>query len=280
MMKKKIIIYLVLVGWTSMLSACSNDDDHGSEGPGDAVQKAFQAKYPGAVSVDWEKYGDYQQVEFSWKGNETDAWFYEDGTYLLSLSQIAYTSLPEVVTQAVKTGSYAGWLPDQEAQLAESAWEGKYYIVEVSKTGFGDRELYYTTEGLLHKEVVEDYDGDQLPLWMNNFMKVKYPQAVFLQGEKILDGMYTVYFLDTKRLATTWFYANQQWRYTSWPVLKSDVPAVVLDVLKGEAYQAFQIRSVEYRQTSSGDYYYFDLYREGSEDVKVKISPEGEIVLN
>ena len=68
---------------------------------------------------------------------------------------------------------------------------------------------------------------------------------------------------------------------TSWPVLKTDVPQVVLDVLKGEAYNSFFIASVQYIEYASGsDVYHFVLQKEHSMDISVEIDPQGNLVLD
>lgn len=285
-MKKRGIVLFVLACLAVSFSACNDDDDNNNgqpDQPGQpetAVTTAFNGKYPGAAGVEWETQGMYQKADFIYQSAEREAWFYKDGTWMLTISQLSYAALPAAVSQAVAGGIYAGWTPVQEAQLFEPALLPVAYIVEVDRQGSDSRELYCSADGLLRKEVNEDYDANEMPSWMSSFLKQKYPQALLLQGEKILDGMYTAYLLNGRHFCTTWFYRDQTWNYTGWPVEKNDVPAVVLNVLKGAAYQDFLIRSVEYRQTSSGDYYYFDLYREGSLDVKVKITPQGELVLN
>ena len=60
-----------------------------------------------------------------------------------------------------------------------------------------------------------------------------------------------------------------------------DRPQVVLDVLKGEAYNSFSIASVQYIEYASGsDVYHFVLQKEHSMDISVEIDPQGNLVLD
>ena len=68
---------------------------------------------------------------------------------------------------------------------------------------------------------------------------------------------------------------------TSWPVLEANVPQVVLDVLKGEAYNSFSIASVQYIEYASGsDVYHFVLQKANAMDISVEIDPQGNLVLD
>lgn len=271
-----ILVFLACVG--TVFSACSDDDDNNAV-PG-VVENAFNAKYPGASAVEWDKHGDYSEVDFVYQNVETEAWYYKDGTWLLTTSDVLYTSLPETVTTALASGLYSSWTPDNTAEIFEQANTDIRYIVEVSKAGNTDRELYFQADGEMHKEVIADYDRSELPAWMKSFVRKTYPRAYDLQGEEMADQRFTLYIFLDSRMGTIYFFRDQTWDYTTYPIPEADVPAVVLEVLNGEAYEGYQIRSVEYRESAAYNYYYFDLYKAGSLDIKVKIKPNGELVLS
>lgn len=278
MKTKMVLMLLTVLSWG--VAACDKDDSDSGQ-PDNAVQTAFEAKYPGAADAEWKQKGDYSCIDFQWKGQDKEAWFYKNGGWLLTVSHLPFSSLPRQVIQAVAQDfTYASWTPDREAEILEQALSDPFYIVEVSKAGNTDRDLYYTSEGNLRREVVEDFEEGQLPAAISAFLAQHYPQALVFEGERWRDEMFSVYFFQTGRVCTALFDREQQWQYTSWPVAVSDIPAAVLNTLQGEAYKDFQIQTVEYRQVPAREYYYFHLSREGYVAMPVKIYPDGQLVLN
>ena len=277
-MKTRMTMLMSLAIAGMIFSGCGNDDDH--DAVSGVVEKAFNSKYPGVSTVEWEKHGDYSEVDFVYQKMSSEAWFYKDGNWLLTISDIAYSALPQAVTTALNSGLYASWTPDKQANIFEQATAAVWYIVEVSKTGESDRELYFLADGEMHKEVTEEYDRNELPGWMNTFLKKNYPHAYYLLGEEMSDGRFTLYLFQGKRMGTVYFFRDQTWEYTTYPISEEEVPGVVMAVLGGEAFEGYQIRSVDYREAPAGKYYYFDLYKSGSLDMKVKISPDGQLLLN
>ena len=57
-----------------VFAACHDDDDDDDKGytPGKSVVAAFEAKFPNAVAVSWEKKGEYEKAEFHQNGQEVD----------------------------------------------------------------------------------------------------------------------------------------------------------------------------------------------------------------
>lgn len=272
-MKTGILTWIVLGG--CCLAACSDNDD--DQRPKTLVEQAFEAKYPGATEVDWENYGKYSKVDFLYQGTDSEAWFYRDGAWLLTESEIAYSALPAVITQAVSTGKYSSWIPETDAIVFQQSLIPILYIVEVKKAN-EDRDIYYDEEGQIRKEVVEDYGSENLPSWMKSSISKEYPQAMTIEAEKLLDGMYTAYLLNGSKMGTMWFTAANQWWYTAWPIEEKEVPAAVLKVLEGEAYRDFSIQSVEYRDTPERSFYRFMLGRTGSMSIHVNVSPQGHVI--
>ena len=152
------------------------------------------------------------------------------------------------------------------------------YRLEIEK---GNEELviYFDEKGELVKEVNED--ASSLPSVVSSFITRQYPKALVVTIDRWQDGMLEVGILDASLVKEVLFDRNNDWLKTSWPVLKADVPQVVLDVLEGEAYNSFTIGSIQYIDYASGsDVYHFVLQKENSLDISVEIDPQGNVILN
>lgn len=152
------------------------------------------------------------------------------------------------------------------------------YRLEIEK-GNEDMLIYFNEKGELVKEVNEE--ASTLPTTVSGFITQQFPKALVVTVDRRLDGMLEVGILDNSLVKEVLFDRDNGWMKTSWPVLKADVPQVVLDVLKDEAYNSFSIAGVQYIEYASGsEVYRFVLQKEHSMDMSVEIDPQGNLVLN
>lgn len=129
------------------------------------------------------------------------------------------------------------------------------------------------------REVNEN--ASTLPVTVSSFITQQYPKALVVNVDRLRDGMLEVGILDDSLVKEILFDQNDDWMKTFWPVLEADVPQVVLDVLKGEAYNSFSIANVQYIEYASGrDVYHFVLQKEHFMDMSVEIDPQGNLVLD
>lgn len=277
-MKSQILLGVILLaGW---ITGCQEDNNNADiYTPQTEAEKAFALKYPDAVGVEWETHGEYEEVDFLDQNREMESWFYKDGTWLLTSGEISYTALPGAVTAAITQGMYGSWMPDNEAKTFEEVNGDLQYQVEVYRNR-EERELWYSKAGDLLREITEEYDGNNLPVWMKQFLQEKYVRSLEIGGEKLLDGRFAVYVLTPQQVKTAWFSAAKEWEYTVSPVHMDQVPAVVKDVLGWEAYKDYTVSEAEYRETPSGEWYRFGLIRPGSVLFHIEVTPQGQLVLN
>lgn len=282
-MKFKFTLLAVLLVGALAFVACNNDDDKdGDYLPNSTVIHAFNTRYPTAGQVSWSASGSYQKAEFTLNGNECDAWFDNQGTWLLAQTDMPYASLPQAVKTGFSQSFYAQWQVDDAGQLERLDMPTLYWL-EVENGG-NEMTLYFNEEGLLVKEVTGDH-GEGSPIVLSqkirSFIAQKYPSAVIVDADPLADGMTEVDILDGGRVKELLFSTSEEWLYTKWEVAESEVPQVVLSVLGGEAFQGYGIDDVEYRVYASGqEYYHFELEKTGSLDMTVNIDPQGNIVLN
>lgn len=279
-MRGRILMVTLWMASLFVFAACHDDDDDDDKGytPGKSVVEAFEAKYPNAVSVSWEKKGEYEKAEFRQNGQEVDAWFDQSGQWMMSETDILFSNLPTEVKNGFSGSIYSSWKVDDDAEILERLNMPTVYRLDIEK-GTEEMVIYFNEKGELVREVNEE--SSTLPAAVSNFITQQYPKALVVNIDRWQDGLLEVGILDASLVKEVLFDRENNWMKTSWPVLEANVPQVVLDVLKGEAYNSFSIASVQYIEYASGsDVYHFVLQRANSMDISVEIDPQGNLVLD
>lgn len=278
-MRGRILMVTLWMASLFVFAACHDDDDDDDKGytPGKSVVAAFEAKFPNAVAVSWEKKGVYEKAEFHQNGQEVDAWFDASGQWVMTETDVLFANLPAEVKTGFNESIYSAWQVE-DVDMLERLNMPTVYRLEIEK-GNEEMLIYFNEKGELVKEVNEE--ASTLPMAVSSFITEQYPKALVVTVDRWQDGMLEVGVLDGSLVKEILFDRNNGWMKTSWPVLKADVPQVVLDVLKGEAYNSFSIASVQYIEYASGnDVYHFVLQKEHSMDISVEIDPQGNLVLD
>ena len=108
-MNLKFLLLAVILGSLSLF-ACSDDDDYT---PDQTLRESFEAKYPNATRVSWEKKGIYRVVEFWLNNQETHAWFDTSGEWYMSKTELkTLSALPVKVQDSFKKSEYSTWKID------------------------------------------------------------------------------------------------------------------------------------------------------------------------
>ncbi len=277
-MRGRILTVTLWMVALSFFVACHDDDHEDKEyAPGKSVVAAFEAKFPNAVAASWEKKGEYEKVEFRQNGQEADAWFDQAGQWMMTETDILFTNLPTEVKEGFNESMYNSWKVDN-ADVWERLNMPTVYRLEIEK-GNEEMVVYFNGKGELVREVNEN--ASTLPVTVSSFITQQYPKALVVNVDRLRDGMLEVGILDDSLVKEILFDQNDDWMKTFWPVLEADVPQVVLDVLKGEAYNSFSIANVQYIEYASGrDVYHFVLQKEHFMDMSVEIDPQGNLVLD
>lgn len=111
----------------------------------EAVQKAFEQKFPIATSVSWRKENKTEwEAEFMFNGGKLSANFTNDGTWVETEKQIAVSEFPKVVADAIQK-LYPGW-KITEADRTETAKNGLIYEVDI-KSGTQKKEVAFKEDG-------------------------------------------------------------------------------------------------------------------------------------
>lgn len=279
-MKLKFLLLAVILGSLSLF-ACSDDDDYT---PDQTVKEAFEAKYPTATRVSWEKKGIYRIAEFWLNNQEIHAWFDNHGEWYMSKTELkTLSALPEEVRKAFEKSDYADWKIDDVDQMERPGSE-TIYIIEVEQ-GKQEIDLYYSQEGILIKTVIdddsnpEDHLTNTLPDSVKDFITRNYPGARIVEYE-IEKGNLEVDIIDTNKSKEIVFDLKNNWLYTKYEVYRQEVPENVMNTLSTSQYKDYRIDDIdcyENKKPKTPSYYRFEL-KSGNTEIKINIDIDGNII--
>lgn len=136
-MKKMLFVATVL---SCTFASCSTQ----TKTP-DAVEAAFNQKFPNASKVKWGKENPHEyEAEFEWKGEKHSANFNDSGDWLETESPISFTQLPDDVTTAFNASHKKAKIK-VVAKIETSNGITKFEIE--FKNEVKTQEVFYTTEG-------------------------------------------------------------------------------------------------------------------------------------
>lgn len=280
-MKRKILFLLVTIIGITLYSCNSDDDDVVSGVTTDAVKSAFTSKYPSAQNVNWENKVGYQVADFINNSVISSAWYDSKGTWYMTESDIPYTALPTGVKSTFEASEYATWRIDDIDMLERTGYETIYVIeVELQDT---EVDLYYSTEGILIKSIVDSDNKDSqnyiptpTPTDIESFIKTKYANARIMEIDEE-DGMIEIEIIHDNMAKEVYFNQQKEWLYTSWDIKKHSVPTTVTNAISNSAYANYEIDDINYIETSTSTYYLVELER-GDSEIKIKIDANGNII--
>lgn len=234
-MKMKLNLLFLSLFALFFMVACDNDDDRHT--PDASVRTAFDAMFPNASRVEWEKKLGYSVAEFKDDGKEKDAWFQTDGTWILTETEIAVKDIPVAITQSIAGSQYVDWRIEDASYLERKDMES-VYVVEVEK-GKEEMDLYYSLEGKLLKAVPESGDHPAVPTPLNEkvleTVNAKYPGAKileidvkfnYIEVDLMKEGLYFEMILDK----------DYNWVETVYDAQWANVPEVVKASFAADGY--------------------------------------------
>lgn len=276
-MKTKLFLFAAFLCSLTFL-ACSDDDDFK---PDQTVKDAFEAKYPSATHLSWEKKGEYRIADFRDNNKEMSAWFDAEGNWYMTETDLnSIDELPQAVKTAFLASDYAQWKID-DIDMLERKDRETIYSIEV-ENGKQETDLYYSADGILLKSITDNDDKDhenylpgQLPVAVENFIRQKYPNARIIESETE-KGKLEVDIIHDNRSKEVVFDSQYNWLYTEYDVSYGEVPQVVKDAFQASAYKDYRIDDIDYYETPDVDYYRFEL-ESGNQEKDLYIDENGVI---
>jgi len=102
-----------------------------------AVRQAFDARYPRAIHVEWEKVLSAYKAEFYHDGHEKEAQFDKDGTWRRTKTELSFLDIPAPVMKAAQ--EYCDWEIDDILLFEQADGVPAYYQIEYDREQ-SDRE--------------------------------------------------------------------------------------------------------------------------------------------
>ena len=247
-MKTTLVTALILLTTTFAFSSCKDS----SYTPPKNVVSAFKAKYPSAKRVEWEVKNTYQVAEFHIDFTEVEAWFDNNGQWVMTESDIKYSSLPVVIRNSFESGEYGKWEVEDVDKLERSGME-TIYIIE-AELGEQEVALHYLENGTLVKTLMDNgrgYQPESAPQAVLQFIQQKYPQANIVEIDQD-KGVLKIDIMDKQIMKEVVFNHQNQWVVTTWEIPHNNVPANVMNVLKTSSYANYRIDDIDYEERADG----------------------------
>lgn len=278
------MLLFAAVAALAMTAACDNDDDKGgSVNVPAAVKGAFGERFPDATHVRWRGRNGFLVAEFRDAGTPAQAWFGKDGAWRMTEVDMTYAQLPDAVRVAFEAGEYASWRVEEVEKLLREGLE-TVYLLEVEQAE-AEYELLYSEQGILLRAAA-DTDGDDLnddllpsalPQAVTDFLQQRYPGARIVDAERER-GMIEVEILDGRTPREVLFSSASEWVSTRTEVRQSEVPAVVLDAVRGSQYGTWEIDEVDHYDSPDGEWYLFELEEPRTDrETELRVRADGTI---
>lgn len=283
-----------------LVVGCEKANDGGTTGNevSPQVLEAFNARYPGAQNVSWSVRDGYAVASFSWNDPATSAstgthsaWFdNQSGFWSMAETEIPYSALPQAVRTAFESSEYATWQIDNEVDVLTRSGEvePEIYVIEAEQAG-KEVDLYYLPDGVLVKTMADagpNYDyGDFIPSQPTSgvfeYIAAHYPEARIVDVDRETEGT-EVEIIDGGVAREVYFDRNGSWLYTKTEMRRTELPAAVTEAWAGSEYaetEGYRLDDADYFETATdGNYYRLELESRNG-NVKLKITPEGELSL-
>ena len=238
-MKTTLVTALILFTTTFAFSSCKDS----SYTPPKNVVSAFKAKYPSAKRVEWEVKNTYQVAEFHIDFTEAEAWFGNNGQWVMTESDVKYSSLPVVIRNSFESGEYGRWEVEDVDKLERAGME-TIYIIE-AELGEQEVALHYLENGTLVKTLMDNGRGYK--------------------------GLLKIDIIDQRIMKEVVFNHQNQWVVTTWEVLQNNVPTNVMNVLKTSSYANYRIDDIDYEERADGSLVYIFEVEQGDREFDVTI---------
>lgn len=283
---KKLSLLLLAAAVAMGLAVGCGDDDDVIYPVTQQVQQALYAMYPEAEGVEWASVGRYLVADFDVPSEgslpvEYEAWFTPGGVWQMSVSDVAFTALPEAVRQSFLQSQYGAWIVEDVDRIERLDLETVYVIEADNNAQNNDVSIYYTSAGVLIKSVADDdgYYGDLLPTTPTDdvmaYINRQYPSASILAVD-YRRGATEVTVLDGEYARELYFDAMDRWLLTRTNLKQSALPSAVVLALDG-LFVSYFIDTAALVQNSSSEYYFVQI-ESSAGDSQLRISSTGEVL--
>ena len=135
-MKTRLILFILLFISGFAIAGCKQQNQYR---PDAKIVAAFNNKYPQSDKVEWEQKQGYYVAEFREDGIEHEAWFDGTGKWVMTESNLRYSSLP----QAIRTirEKCLQYLEKRRYRQDRTGWNGSSVYHRTRKRRIGYRPV-------------------------------------------------------------------------------------------------------------------------------------------
>ena len=108
-MKTRLILFILLFISGFAIAGCKQQNQYR---PDAKIVAAFNNKYPQSDKVEWEQKQGYYVAEFREDGIEHEAWFDGTSKWVMTESNLRYSSLPQAIREQFEKSVYSTWKKD------------------------------------------------------------------------------------------------------------------------------------------------------------------------
>ncbi len=142
------------------------------------VGNALKNMYPNAESIEWEYRDGYYTAIFRSDGFMTEAWYNKEAYWLLSVTEISYTALPQLVLSYIELHGYTPELLEKCDKISRP------HFVESYQVKCSTKELQCTEAGYLIREA-ESLSAPypiEIPLAVWESIQTLYPNSLIIDA--------------------------------------------------------------------------------------------------
>ncbi|MCD7963069.1 MAG: PepSY-like domain-containing protein [Rikenellaceae bacterium] len=255
---------------------CDRDDDYDERPGNQEVERTFNSMYPNARDKEWEISNGYYVADFRLSGNDTEAWFDQNGKWYMTVTDLAFRELPQPVKNSFNLSEWAVWNIDDCDKIERNGVE-TVYIIEV-ETGNNEAHLVFSQSGELIKASGKKQSKPTLTdavilIGIDDYISKNHPAGTIINIDP--DNIkIEVDILDGGRKKEILFDNYGGWISTTSEVFLNEIPTVVTSALMETEYGNYRIDYINHIETPSVSYYIFEL-ETGNKDVELKIDVNG-----
>lgn len=243
------------------------------------------SKYKDARIVDMEREGNGTEVELVYQGSKVEILFDRNQQWVYTKTELGRREqhlVPEHILAAVQASQewQNGYNRMDDIDFYETQQAGNYYCFELEGAFDDDCKVYVDENGQLLTQRPnpggnEGQGGVPVESDIQSFIDTRYPGAVIIEKE-YEHGLLEVEIRHDNREKTVRFNGRNEWVKTDWEVRASELPAAVTSAIAANGY-TLDDEEADYVEKPDAQWYEVEV-RQGRQELKLFISPEGDIL--
>ena len=134
-----------------LVSFCTTTNAQGLRKIPATVTEAFKTQYPDATHVSWKDKTTGFEAGYEWQGKKMFTKFSGKGEWMKTETLLNYSELNSDVQTGLQKSKYHDWAI-KEVKKLDIKSDKHFYVIEVRKSAFQKKNLYFNEKGELQKD--------------------------------------------------------------------------------------------------------------------------------